>query len=364
MSSTTPATPGATSETSALQTARDAAPGVAVSGAVPLFIIGGAEFVAIASIWRLLGWHLPALLTVHLFAIIALFVNVRRSRAGGADTSIPVMGLIGTLAVGPAGAIGAACLGVLTTFEADDGKLLKAWYDRISMATAVDPVTRHCDNVGVGRAMNLAAASPAAFVNTIETGTMAERQTILGLVARRFHLEYIPALQAALKSPEPVIRVQAAAVASHIRPEVGRLFRTAVGELPDATGHPSKALLLLNRVQSLTASGLLDESDRQQGEAIVSRLGDILLSDLRQRNVAKSAPSSSTSAADAAAFERLLIARRNFAELRAFRSSRRALSGRPTARVRRFGQSSFGGTDLQRDPLNEAIQAPSSGLKP
>ena len=315
------------------------ASGMLPPGAMRILAIGVAELVAIVVIWRLFSWNLPLLLAVHALALAALGHNLRTCRLRGEDASLPFLALLASFAVGPAGAIGAGCLDVLVRLNEGQGRLLADWYERISLATAVDPVTRHCDNVGVGRAMNLTAGSPVSFLAAIESGTLAQRQTILGIVARRFHADYLPVLQAALKSSEPLIRVQAAAVASHVRPDVSRLYKATIAELPAATTDPVKALDLLQRLQAMTASGLLDESDRLQGLTESADLGDSVLSGFALHAAAQPASGNN------AALEQLLLTRRRFADLRVYRSARRALHGRPRARIRRLGKAVMGSPD-------------------
>ena len=302
-----------------------------------ILAIGFAELVAIYVVWRAIGWHLPVLLGVHLLALAALALQLRHCLRRGDDTSLPLLALLGSFAVGPAGAIGAGCVELLVRSGARDGHLLEDWYERISLSTTIDRVTRHCDNVSIGRTIDLRAGAPASFLARIESGTLAERQAILGLVARRFHVAYLPVLQAALRSPEPMIRVQAAAVASHVRPMVDQLFKGAIADLSVAATHPEGALRLLERLEALTASGLLDESDRLRGLEIQARLGDVVLSGVSLPRLANRAATLANDPSANATFERLLIARRRFADLRSHRSSRMALRNRPHARIRRLG---------------------------
>ena len=317
-------------------------PGSTSSTSTLIFCIGFAELLGIFAVWRALGWNLPALFGLHALTLSALAVVLRSCRRNGDDTSLPFLALLASCAVGPAGAIGAGCMDLLVRSGSGDITLLDDWYERISLSTSVDPVTRHCDDVGVGRAINLGAAAPASFLTRIESGSVAERQAILGLVARRFHMDYVPVLQAALRSPEPMIRVQAAAVASHIRPLVGDLFKSADSELDSllqvASTDPVAALGLLQRFEAMTGSGLLDESDRQRGLVIQSRLGDVVLSGLGRLRITKAAEARIMTAGTSEAFERLLLSRTRFADLRVHRSARRVLHSRPNARVRRFGQ--------------------------
>ena len=315
----------------------DAAVLVASQHVVRTLAIGCAELVAIFIVWRLVGWNLPGLMLVHGLALAALALQLRDSMRRGVDSSLPFLGLLGSIAVGPAGAIGAGCLELLVRSAARDSHLLADWYERISLATTIDRVTRQCDNVRIGRTINLQAGAPASFLAVIEAGTLAERQTILGLVARHFHVEYLPVLQAAMRSPEPMIRVQAAAVASHVRPLVDALFKAAIAAVPVAVTHPAKALKALDLFEALTASGLLDESDRLRGLEIQSRLSDVVLAGVTLPRLATRAATLADDTGANAAFERLLMTRGRFADLRIHRSARVALRNRPRARIRRLG---------------------------
>ena len=310
-----------------------------------ILAIGVAELAAIFFIWRLANWNLPLLLAEHTAALAALVYNLRDCQRNGEDTSLALLGLLVSIPVGPAGAIGAGCLDMLVRLNSGEGHLLADWYERISLATAVDPVTRHCDDVGVGRAMNLTAGPPASFLATIEGGTLADRQAVLGIVARRFQSDYLPVLQAALKSAEPVIRVQAAAVAAHVRPEITRLFKSTVDSVPAAGNDPAKALPLLQRMEAMTASGLLDERDRLSGLEIAARLGDRIIAGLATR------PATLTGAAGTSdTLERLLLTRGQFAQLRTHRSARRTLRQHPRARIRRLGTTAAPGTTAVPPP--------------
>ena len=102
------------------------------------------------------------------------------------------------------------------------------------------PVTKHCDMVAIGRALDLAGRAPPSFSEAIDKGTLLQKQNALGLIARKFHPGYLSALKAALKSDEPVIRVQAAAVAAHVREDVKVLLHQHMDDvracLPFADG--------------------------------------------------------------------------------------------------------------------------------
>ena len=276
-------------------------------------------------------------LILHAVAMALLVMHVVRIRRRGGTTTMAMLALLTTAAVGPAGAIGTAAIALLTARGQRPSGLLEAWYERISLSVTVDRDTQICDDVGSGRTLNLDGAKPASFLSVIVDGTIAERQTVLGIIARRFHPDYLPMLKLALRSPEAVIRVQAAAVAAHVRPNVSAAFRTAVAGLEAASGSVGGALGLMRALDSLIDSGLLDEGDRRQAVAASGRLGDVVQSylargelRLRFRRPIEEAVSLEDT------LERLLLRRGQFPALRAARSTRRVLEKRPLARVRRI----------------------------
>ncbi len=273
---------------------------------------------------------------VHLASIAVMVTYVFWRRKAQSDASLAMIALFATAAVGPIGAFGGAALALLATRRPDLG-LLRIWYDRIALSVAIDPVTRFSEDVGSGRTINLAADTPASYVDVVERGTLDERQTVLSIIARRFHPDYLPALTLALRSPEPVIRVQAAAVATHVRPDITRLYREAIADLDDAAKSAAPALALMQRIEAIVASGLLDEGERRQGNGILDRLGDVVVAGLRRRETA--IPAGLPIEIEAGlvdTLERVLIGRQRFAELRTLRSARGSTVGRPHARVRRL----------------------------
>lgn len=303
---------------------------------IPLLALAAAATLGHAIVLKAIGPNVWAIALVHAAMLGGAGWLVRMERHKGHDTSIPFLGLLAGAAIGPIGPAGAAIAGLVRSHA--DLELLDRWYERISQSTAVDPVSRLSDDVNVGRTVNLHGPMPASFLVTMEAGTLAERQAVLGIIARRFHADYIPILQIALKSPEPVVRVQAAAVAARVRPEIARRFRECLGELPAVGRDFAAALSLLQKIEAYVSSGLLDEGDRQHGLEIAGRLGDIVLSELRRRRPARG--SSAATSTQRETLERLLIERTAYAELRSLRAADRVLASRSRARVRRIGELS------------------------
>lgn len=215
---------------------------------------------------------IAVLLVVHLIICAMLFsLAARRARAG--ENTIPALlaGLL-TLVAGPAGA-GMALVGLMLGGRTRPRpELLEEWYDRIALTQKPDPTQQLCDRVAIGRSLDLAGPAPHSFADVVSRGTIAERQAALGLIARHFSPEYAAALHAALKSEEPVIRVQAAAVAARVREGLERrlvdLFRQA--ETSGLT--PAHALQLASEINGAASSGLLDESTAMRAERIAKGL--------------------------------------------------------------------------------------------
>lgn len=133
------------------------------------------------------------------------------------DASVATLIFLLVLVSGPAGAAAALAMLAFTNRPPAGSATLAAWYRRLADAGAVETATAMHDRVAAGRVLRFDAAPPARFLEVIATGSLEERQTALGLMARKFDPRYAPALEAALRSPEPVVRVQAAAVAARVR---------------------------------------------------------------------------------------------------------------------------------------------------
>ncbi|MDX2157311.1 MAG: hypothetical protein SFW09_12460 [Hyphomicrobiaceae bacterium] len=274
---------------------------------------------------------------VHAAALAAIGLLVLLARARGRDTAVALLALVACTAIGPAGALGAALLGV-TGGQERSRRLIERWYERIAMSTAIDPEMRLHADVEVGRMLDPSAPSPRAFPTVMTSGRLVERQVILGLIARHFDPAYLPTLKTALESPEPVLRVQAAAVAAHVGPAVRQRLRDRLAALPGMAEGQGPALTALAELELLIGSGLLDETERLQAREAAAQLGDRIV-------VAPAArPPRFASGGDVAAetvrrdtLERLLLERRRFADLRALRSAERIAARHPAARLRRLG---------------------------
>lgn len=263
-----------------------------------------------------IGW----LLVGHLAVIVALVAWLQRHIAAGQEASAPLLLVIMTLSAGVVGALGAVLALPFLGRDRTVSPLLDAWYERISMSTSVDAEAKLAEGILTGRTLEVDAPPPPRLQGIIQRGSLVERQKALGLIARRFDPAYGSALQAALKSPEPVVRVQAAAVAARVRGTLKTDVRALLDRLAEIETNPDAAAEAAARLEGSARSGLLDEGDRVRAEAAVARLRSAIAA---SAGTAPGAPPAVVrlprSLAGAREIERALIAAGSFAELRVAR---------------------------------------------
>ncbi|HRD77812.1 MAG TPA: hypothetical protein PK264_18055, partial [Hyphomicrobiaceae bacterium] len=326
-------------------------------GIIALMIAAG-EAVALAMALAS-GASFVHVLAIHAVATVALAIWCTFTWRGGGDVAIPVMAFLISLVAGPLGALGAGALAWIgRPTGADQPRLLAGWYARIANSITTDPVSQLCEHVAVGRAVDLSEEPPTSFLHTMSSGPLVERQTVLGIVARKFHFDYLPVLRAALDNPEPVIRVQAAAVAARVRgdlkSEMDRLIAAAASPPIDIGGRLALAAKLdlgieARLVDQITAQAagaardtLLDGCDEREVANWCQRarrhrqLPPFDLAAIRAGGQHAELPSPQWIDAPRLvdSFERRLIRAGRYAALRRVRALLRAGAAHPGARLR------------------------------
>lgn len=236
------------------------------------------------------------------------------------DAAPAFLVLTATLLLGPPGTLMAGIATLAAVRTEPDRAILEAWYARISDAGDVDRVTRLSAAVVMRRAIDTEAPLPSNFAMIMSEGSIPERQNALGLIARRFAPHYAPALKAALVSSEPVVRVQAAAVAVKVKSEIVLVLDTlaaASGNIHD----PARAAEIAAELDAMIETGLLDYADAARAEAARRRLLDVA-TDLEFARPGLGASSWLSSASEEAVslIETELLYKQRFAEFRTIRS--------------------------------------------
>ena len=275
-----------------------------------------------------------AFIVQHLIVVLALGVRLAAARrVAGSDTTMLALATLATFCVGPLGCIGALVAVLIAPIRAGTTPLLSAWYSRIAHSVETDPVTQLCDMVAIGRSVDLGGPPPASFSSVMSNGSLVERQALLGLIARKFDTDYLPALKLALTSPEPVIRVQAAAVATRVQVALGGIVRSwaerCAGTAPNAAPQVDAidALGGIVTLEACLASGLIEAADRGTAQVALTTLREgvraaTAVPDFKLRLLAARANPYQLTAF--AAYEGLLVAGHRFKELRNWRRLQRA----------------------------------------
>ena len=301
-----------------------------------LVAIGVAEAIALGA-GLTVGSSLWVLLVIHFITLGLLTALFAKACRQGSDITATALALMTTIMIGPVGPLAAARLVRARSSPSRAPTLVTDWYDRIAMSTRVLPEERLCEDVEVGRTLDPASPPPCSFPDSMSGGTLVARQAILGHIARHFHPAYLETLKIALASPEPAIRVQAAAVAAHISPRVRRLLADTLRAADRGPQNPLSALAVLDDLELLLGSGLLDETEQRQAVAFARRLGDAILAETALGPLdLSSAPDQAEAARLEGRLERLLVERQCFAALRNHRTSRRIRHAHPGVRLRRL----------------------------
>lgn len=254
----------------------------------------------------------------HVGILASAALNVPRFSGVGGDQTPYQMTLFATLSTGVAGAALSLAAVVFLARQRPDVKKLDAWYDRISQAGDVAPITRLTTNIAMGRAVDTDRALPISFEQVINSGSLHDQQSALGLIARRFSPEYAPALRAALVSSEPVIRVQAAAVAVKVRGEAASSLDRAIRQAQAQTLTVPEARDLAVRIDALIGSQLLEDFDRARGEDVLAQVLSRLVDADPFQGLDPGLP---TDAAARDLIETHLLHQGRFAQLRAARAA-------------------------------------------
>ena len=237
--------------------------------------IAALEAGALVALWRIDAFSLWTAIAVHVLAVGLATAWLGWRGRSGRDVSGAQLGLLVLAATGPIGGAIASLSALVPPRPAGDRSLLEAWYVRIADATGSDSVTELADGISIGRTIDLAQPTGPSFASIMRSGDIAAQQKVLGMIARRFQPEYVPALKLALKSREPIIRVQAAAVATRIRPTLVATVEAIRARLAGSAAPPTDADLLLARAHAALAleSGLLETAEQDVAKAVLADLG-------------------------------------------------------------------------------------------
>jgi hypothetical protein len=225
---------------------------VTFCGSLAVLAYGLGTFAAFPVFFSIfLGAHLAVLV------IPAAYLLVRARNSG--DRNVPMLLLITTFAAGPVGALGCAFMALALRLQRPSPARLKHWYDYIAGIVARSGLTRIYDELSSGRLPSDPAAKVPRFQPILDGASIEEQQRVLGVIGRRYHADFRPALRNALRNKNGFIRAQAAAVASRLSiDEKNRLWSAGGVHQPakDAGERPHEAA-------DQATSGALDVAARR-----------------------------------------------------------------------------------------------------
>jgi polysaccharide biosynthesis protein PelE len=283
---------------------------------------------------------LPSALQLHAFVAAITAGILFYDRVDGEDLTIAALITLVVAASGPAGAA-AALAAVTFVSQAGAGpEVLSAWYARLSNASGADLSTVLTDRVMAGRVIDTEAVTPVHFEDVIANGSLAERQAALGLIARHFHTDFTAALEQALRSPEPVVRVQAAAVVARVRADLKTRVKALLSNKLSTV--PAQTLADAAELTRLSQCSLVDRAEA----ALCRKAGAEKLNAILTSSRAVHAAAAVADREAAMMIERHLLGESRFAD---FRSARRihAVVSHGSYRVRR----------ISRDVISKGVAA-------
>jgi hypothetical protein len=108
-------------------------------------------------------------------------------------------------------------------------------------------------------------------------GSLKEKQALLGVIALKYHPDFFPCLQMALRDEEPTVRAQAAAVYARLQSRYRGLLHEITGRIRQEHGgmsggdelpaHDEECLRIL---QECVESGFLDSMESKQARLLLA----------------------------------------------------------------------------------------------
>ena len=259
--------------------------------AVAFAVIAILELICLANFWHTPQlWLIFSLLhAAALLCLTALIVrrSVNERREGRhTDLGLALIGWMITAMTGPVGAVAASIMAAAARPPTARGSaILNDWYERLKEpglggnAEAVELYRR----IISGRALMPEHDATANLVQLMHTGSIKEKQEIIGRVSTHYHPDYLHLLKIGLESAEPPVRIQVATVLAKIRHEEKRklndlLAEASVQARSDLPRHTTRyederaRHDLARRIGETLHSGLLPKADRDQARTAMQRL--------------------------------------------------------------------------------------------
>ncbi len=186
------------------------------------------------------------------------------------DQTLPVLSLCLAVFSGPIGILAGMALVVLAWLAGGRTRIIQRWNDWSKRDAAFDSSMLLSECIESGRALRASRPARRLFSEIMARGGFAEKQWLLGIVAKKYHADYGPSLDAALSDAEPGLRVQAAAVRARLNDNVKAEFKDILRAASGTATDTMPATALATRTIDCLKSKLLDSSEaRRLREAVL-----------------------------------------------------------------------------------------------
>lgn len=172
-------------------------------------------------------------------------------------------GVVLGLWVGLLGPLGAIAAAVAVAFAASSkGKSIadEAWHQRLSGGTEVE--NELIMALRDQRAYEGEGVSLHSFRKIMDSGSVSQKQTILGLIAQSYEPAFAGLLMDALRSSEVAVRASAGAVFARLRDKQAADLKAAEGL--SQSDDPDDVLAAATRFAKAASSGLLSNEDSEK----------------------------------------------------------------------------------------------------
>jgi hypothetical protein len=198
---------------------------------------------------------LPVLLVLHLSLVPFIWLATRNC-----DPTLSAMAIVSVAVMGPVGGVGTMLLAVaLLRVREPSSSSLADWHSKLAKPFQADLAERLSQAISEGRLIEPGEVAPVSFQQVSQHGSVAQRQTMLGIISRRFDPTFSAVIRQELTSEEAAVRVSAAAVFTKLR-DKNRIQMGAGGPIPDVLT-PAEAEERGIALARGVKSGLLDPAD-------------------------------------------------------------------------------------------------------
>jgi polysaccharide biosynthesis protein PelE len=162
------------------------------------------------------------------------------------------------IALGPIGVLGCVLMAAVRWISSRSSVSFEEWYERLSPQAFTDRAQALYELIEWRSAKPSRESTVAPFCDVLDQGSVAQKQSVVMLIADHFKPEFSPALQRALNDPEPAIRVQAATAAARIENHFLQQSIVLQEERTKNPSNPSVMRRIALHHESYARTGLLD----------------------------------------------------------------------------------------------------------